>query len=238
MSQELHYEKTKAYYERVGNQWGLYHLNPYVVESFKYECHHETVIAVKAGITNNRLVVLDCGCGFGQTMKVLEQQYPTNQYVGLTISPHQHKHRQHENVMLGNFENLEFYDGVMDVVYFIESFNHAYNKKRTLSEAFRVLRKGGRLFILDQCVTDENYRRLLHDANLRKQYRLHRDFYGAKPVSPDYIIRMAKKVGFKLKECDRDAKNHIARNEVMASLKKNIIVEYLPTVYSDFVFVK
>lgn len=238
MNRENYYEKTKDYYKRVGNLWGLYTAKDYAIESFQYNGDHEEEIAKRAGITDNHLVVLDLGCGFGKTMRILEDKFPSNQYVGFTLCEEHLKRRQHENVMLGNFETIDFYNEVIDVIYFIESFNHAYRKQRVLNEAFRVLRPGGRLFILDQCVSDDTYRQLLHDPELRKQYRFHRDFYGAKPVSPDYIIRKAEKAGFRLQQCTRDAKNYLIRVESLASLKPKIIVEHINTVYSDFVFVK
>lgn len=232
MKKESYYQTTKSYYDRIGNLWGLYTDDNYSIESFKYGEDHIGEIARRANITDNKLAVLDCGCGFGKVISELQKRFPSNKYSGITLNDSHVKRKQHENVRVGNFECLEEENNSVDVVLFIESFNHAQDKSKVLEEVFRIMKNDGTLFILDQCVSNELYSSLPCEL-----YNKHRDFYGATPVSPNYIIQEAKKVGFTVTHVEEDVKNNILPG-TDERLKKFIIVEFLNTIYSEIICLK
>jgi ubiquinone/menaquinone biosynthesis C-methylase UbiE len=237
MNRVDYYNRTVDYYNRVGNRWGICTLNPFAVESFKYDGDHEKIIAEKANIKDNNLVVLDCGCGFGKTISVLQSKFPTNQYFGITLNLNHVQQKQHENVLLGNFERLDFKNSSVDVVLFIESFNHAFYKQKVLREVFRVLKPNGTLFILDQWIPNQSFCSLCLNLKLRQRYRQHQEFYGAKPVSPNYMMQKAQKTGFLTKSYEKDLNNTIFINKLLL-IQQEIMINAVDMVYSDFVFQK
>jgi ubiquinone/menaquinone biosynthesis C-methylase UbiE len=238
MDRSEYYKITTDYYERVGNLWGLYTGDEYSIESFKYGEDNIGEIVKKSGISDN-MTVLDCGCGFGKMIKKLQQKFPSSTFLGVTLNECHVKRKQHKGITIGNFDNLQIEDNSVDVVTFIESFNHSYNKRKTLKEAYRVLKKGGTLFIVDMCISNDLFKRLIKDKRLRNSYKLHRKFYGSTLVSSEFINRIAKKVGFTLIHCEEvlDNKIIINKNQV-AILKPHIIAEYIKIIYSDFIFNK
>ena len=50
---------------------------------------------------------------------------------------------------LGDMEALPIADGEVDLAFFSQSLHHALNPERAISEAWRILRPGGRVAILD-----------------------------------------------------------------------------------------
>jgi len=102
--------------------------------------------------------VLDAGCGIGGSSIWMGRQHG-NRVTGITISAKQaHYARQHAkrhgvsekvNFKVADFCQTPFEDESFDVVWALESSCHALNKGEFLQEAFRVLRKGGRLVVCD-----------------------------------------------------------------------------------------
>ena len=115
------------------------------------------ILYEKAGITATDRV-LDAGCGIGGST-IWMAKTAGNQVTGITISDQQAAYaRQHAErhgvAQLVNFEvadfcEMPFADGSFDVVWALESSCHALNKADFLREAYRVLRKGGRLVVCD-----------------------------------------------------------------------------------------
>lgn len=102
--------------------------------------------------------VLDAGCGIGGSSIWMAREHG-NHVTGITISAkqaayarqHAQRHRVSEQV---NFEVADFCatpfpDESFDAVWALESSCHALNKADFLAEAWRVLRKGGRLVVCD-----------------------------------------------------------------------------------------
>jgi cyclopropane fatty-acyl-phospholipid synthase-like methyltransferase len=102
--------------------------------------------------------MLDCGCGVGGTAIWLAEHYDVT-VLGITVTPDQ--------VALGNryaakrglsdrvhieiqdFTQIALPDNTFDIVYGLDSINYARSKKQYLSEAFRVLKPGGRIVVMD-----------------------------------------------------------------------------------------
>jgi tocopherol O-methyltransferase len=114
-------------------------------------------LAIKAGITDSD-AVLDAGCGVGGSSVYLANKYGCN-VTGITLSKKQaafataqaaNKGLSHKvDFQVRDFTATNFPDESFDVVWAIESVCHANEKADFLKEAFRVLKKGGRLIMAD-----------------------------------------------------------------------------------------
>lgn len=114
-------------------------------------------LAKKAHITKDDKV-LDAGCGIGGSSIWLAQNIGCS-VVGITISDKQvarakklaRKHDVESKVQFfnKNFTRTKFHDESFDVVWAIESVCHATDKSDLLNEAYRILKKGGRLVLAD-----------------------------------------------------------------------------------------
>ena len=115
------------------------------------------VLYAKAGIQPQHKV-LDAGCGIGGSSIWMAREHG-NQVTGITISAKQagyagqhaqrHKVADKVNFEVADFCSTPFPDESFDVVWALESSCHALRKGDFLAEAYRVLRKGGRLVVCD-----------------------------------------------------------------------------------------
>lgn len=110
--------------------------------------------------------VLDAGCGIGGSSIWMAKQFAC-QITGITISAKQvnyakqHAHR-HGVAKLTDFRVMDFCatqfpDASFDVIWALESSCHALNKADFLHEAYRLLRKGGRLVVCDGFVLKRQF---------------------------------------------------------------------------------
>ena len=140
-SRSLHYgywdESTKSFHE------ALLNINK--------------ILSAKAGITKESRV-LDAGCGIGGSSLWLAQNTGCR-VTGISLSEKQvaaaNASAQKETLStLAFFEQKDFTatgyaDESFDIVWAIESVCHAGDKSKFINEAFRVLKKGGRLIMAD-----------------------------------------------------------------------------------------
>jgi len=93
--------------------------------------------------------LLDVGCGTGNVLRLAAKYY--KQCYGADLSynlVNQLKKRQPElNLLHADSYNLPFIDNTFDVVSYYAILHHVYNFKSVLKESFRVLKKGGILYI-------------------------------------------------------------------------------------------
>ncbi|MGK7933007.1 MAG: methyltransferase domain-containing protein [Microcystaceae cyanobacterium] len=99
--------------------------------------------------------VLDVGCGFGGSSRILAKDYGFDA-TGITISPKQVKRAQELTAegLTAQFKvddalNLSFPDNSFDVVWSIEAGPHMPDKAKYASEMMRVLKPGGILVVAD-----------------------------------------------------------------------------------------
>ena len=102
--------------------------------------------------------IADLGCGVGASLFYIYDrlQRPNTAY-GLTISPVQarlaKKLAADRNIIFaeGDFSYVPFANESLDVIYSVEAIAHAVEPDLYFREAGRLLRKGGRLILLDDC---------------------------------------------------------------------------------------
>jgi len=234
MHKNDYYKKTYNYYENVKNLWGVATEQPYLIEGFKFfkdRNKHLQKIAQLADIKPG-LTVLDCGCGFGTLIKFLDLNYPGT-YIGITLNDYHIKNKQHHNNYKRNFENLSIIKTKsIDRVLFIESFSHAFNKGKVLKEIRRVLKKDGKVLILDLSISNQDYINLIKD---KLKYNEHIEFYGDKPVCSKYIITLLKSFNFKLLDYKENLENKVIIDKTIES---KIILHTINTFYNYYIFSK
>jgi len=124
-----------------------------------------TVLANKLKIKSGD-VVLDAGCGIGGSSIWLSKNFGVK-VIGITLSQKQvetankfaKRHSVDHLVKFYNrdFLDTKFEDESFDIIWGIESVCHAENKKEFISEAWRILKKDGKLIVADGFITRESF---------------------------------------------------------------------------------
>ncbi len=101
---------------------------------------------LKAGMS-----ACDIGCGYGETARLFSLRYGVS-LEGVTISESQfqiatERHAPGVSITLCDWLQNRFPNEHFDRAYAVESSEHIADKQRFFSEAFRVLRPGGRLVV-------------------------------------------------------------------------------------------
>lgn len=93
---------------------------------------------------------LDVGCGNGAYDAYVIADYPRWEFYGVEPSRASAllaKKIPRFSVFNGFLEHAEYQSDFFDVILMSHSLEHTFNPKKTIEEAFRILRKGGRLII-------------------------------------------------------------------------------------------
>ncbi len=218
MTKDPHLESIKTYYRECENAyrdaWGMDHnkqLNLGLWEEganslSKALLQLNKTIAELAEVTEESKI-LDAGCGVGGTAIYMAKNYKASVH-GITISPEQlliaNQNASKENLEklihfdLGDYNHCPYPDQSFDIIFGIESICYAEPKIDFLKEAFRLLKKGGRLVLAENLQGKENLnekeRKILYDYG----------FNGCNVISLDtkqnYLDNL-KEVGFKEANC-------------------------------------
>lgn len=130
------------------------------------------------GVIDKTHKVLDAGCGIGGSAIYLASTIGCH-ITGISINEEQiksarllSKEYKKEDLLLfycRNYLHTGFADESFDIVWAMESVIHAPDKKEFLEEAFRILKKGGRLIMCDYFsnsqTTDEEHKYLMKWLN-------------------------------------------------------------------------
>jgi cyclopropane fatty-acyl-phospholipid synthase-like methyltransferase len=187
-------------------------------------------LATRATISSSD-VVLDAGCGVGGSSIHLAAKYGCKT-TGITLSEKQaafataqaaNKELSHKvDFLVNDFTATNFPDESFDVVWAIESVCHANEKADFLKEAFRVLKKGGRLIMAD-------FFRNAQEPNAEGKYWL--DKWAASWAVPEFeydkvFVDKAWRTGFSSVELDDVTEN------ILPSAKR-LYYYFIPGVICD-----
>ncbi|MDG2391187.1 MAG: class I SAM-dependent methyltransferase [Planctomycetaceae bacterium] len=105
--------------------------------------------------------VCDVGCGYGGTSRVLAADYNAR-VTGVTVSEKQYEYARTQQVtdgnpkiLLKNWMENDFPESQFDAVLGVECFTHMPDQTKFLSEAFRVLKPGGRMVLCVWMTSEE-----------------------------------------------------------------------------------
>jgi ubiquinone/menaquinone biosynthesis C-methylase UbiE len=100
--------------------------------------------------------LLDVGCGAGHLVNALGRRYPDLTLTGVDLSPEMIRRAREAtrglpnvSVSVGDALALDFPDATFDFVLSIASIKHWPNRVSGMREIFRVLRPGGRVFVME-----------------------------------------------------------------------------------------
>jgi ubiquinone/menaquinone biosynthesis C-methylase UbiE len=109
-------------------------------------------------------VVIDAGCGFGGSTVWLAENR-AGKAIGVNIVPHQiaiangvaqdRVVADRVSFLEADFANIPVKDETADVFWALESMVHAPDRSLVLAEAFRLLKPGGRIMIVEYCLRSE-----------------------------------------------------------------------------------
>jgi len=154
--------------------------------------------------------VLDCGCGTGILHQfLLEKLGPKGKIFEMDISFNMLKIAKIKNpkfILQGDAEFMPFISSSFDTVIFLNAFPHFRNKKVVLKETFRILKDGGKLFILHTFPREEvnsfhkNYGGIIADDLLPENPEIismleEANFSKIKIIEKDVFIVSAEKIG-------------------------------------------
>jgi ubiquinone/menaquinone biosynthesis C-methylase UbiE len=95
--------------------------------------------------------VLDAGCGKGRFARVFHKQEPDAEIWGLDISQEMLRYVPAGiHTKAGSMTDLPFADAYFDGLYATESLEHAVDIEKAVEEICRVVKKGGRIAIIDK----------------------------------------------------------------------------------------
>lgn len=121
--------------------------------------------------------ILDAGCGVGYPGINFAKKNPETFFYLVNINNYQlskiNCNLPNLNIFNCDFNNLVFPSNFFDTVYFLESFSHSLKKSLTVKEINRVLKPGGKVYLLDFCRKS--------DVDIKK-IKIHRKVYTHFPV--------------------------------------------------------
>jgi cyclopropane fatty-acyl-phospholipid synthase-like methyltransferase len=123
------------------------------------EMNYQVMKRLKIDSKKHRLI--DLGCGMGATMRYALNRFKQLIAYGVTLSEFQLKQGndllQGKNgiILKENYNNTTFKSNSFDSAVAIESFCHSGHNKRSIKEAFRILKPDGKLVIADAFLKKE-----------------------------------------------------------------------------------
>ena len=135
------FDEISSYYDFMNNviSFGMHYLIKF--------------LAIKELQIEPRTMVLDLCCGTGDFTKIISKFYPKARVIGFDISEKMIKLAKNKNplgvFMQGDCSNLPFENGEFDYVTMGFGLRNIENRDKTISEIYKVLKKGGKFMQLD-----------------------------------------------------------------------------------------
>ncbi len=192
--------KTKGFYKNI--------IEEYTTIARMYDDRWKSYLAATEGAMLKQLelagkeTIIDAGCGTGSLIcKIREKFEHKGNILGFDITPAmldlaelritKKKFNKNLRLELAHCENFSVKNAHADVLICNNVFHHLPHPNQALNEFYRVLKKNGRLLLLDFC-TDFAATRIL-DAFSRVFHRAHHKAYGT-----DEMVEILKKHKFKV----------------------------------------
>lgn len=116
---------------------------------------HAQLFAEQLGETDARHAI-EFGCGMGYNVRALARRFSKVEFTGVDLSKRhveaatrEGRELQNAAFEVGNYEQLRFSDASFDAVLAIETLCQTGDQSNALTEAFRLLRPGGRMMVID-----------------------------------------------------------------------------------------
>ena len=151
-----------------------------VVTASMFDLNRDFLLFFKNGfikLRKSKLKVLDVGCGAGALTEALKKVFPGFSFYACDISHEAiveaRKTNPNIRFVVGDATKLPFNSGTFDVVMMNSVFDHTESPRKAVSEAYRVLKKGGTFLVTDPVEREiTNLHGLL--TKYVKGYRKHR----------------------------------------------------------------
>jgi ubiquinone/menaquinone biosynthesis C-methylase UbiE len=153
----MSYDKVQAI--REFRQWSQGY-DRCILQRLLFEPSHRAIIAgIRARPAAGPLAVLDVGCGTGVFAARIRAAVPQSRVWGVDLvaamlvqgQARWRSDSEHVVAVQGDSERLPFPSAAFDVVTCANSFHHYPHQDRAVAEMHRVLKPGGRLFLVDGC---------------------------------------------------------------------------------------
>jgi len=172
MGKENHFERLSEYFRKsdVGYSkllWGAKHFGFHPtgkkVSEKEAQLLMQDLIGKKLSLSKP-MKVLDAGCGEGVVPNYLAKKFGC-EIVGISVLAFEIEKarleaKRHDvsdlvNYLLMDYSNMKFSNNTFDAIYTIEALSHSINIRKTLSEFFRVLKKGGKVALFEYTISDD-----------------------------------------------------------------------------------
>jgi len=164
LSEEIDAEQIIEYYQQSELGYRVFHSTEGAIHmalnydgGFDKDGYYEQARIVSRHIDeSNAKHVLELASGKGFNSLFLARQHHDVEFVGIDLTPSHVAIAQNEvgilenlDFRIGDFQDLEFEAQTFDMLFEVESICHATDMRLALSEAYRVLKPGGRFIVID-----------------------------------------------------------------------------------------
>lgn len=140
------------------------------LQRFVFDRVHQAVLRAVVKEVAEPTSILDVGCGTGRLLRATKARWPNAQLIGVDPAEGMIGVARHLapgiTFHVGSAEALPLPDASVEVVLSTVSFHHWGDQAAGIREVARVLRPGGRFFLVDVALPTW-FSRLVHHARLR-----------------------------------------------------------------------
>ena len=182
------YEFWSKDYNMHFGYFNLFKTNIFNRDTLLNEMNNQVMKRLKIDTKKHRLV--DLGCGMGATMRHTLKHFKNLIAYGVTLSEFQLKHGnellkgKNGIIIKENYNKTSFQSDTFDSAVAIESFCHSGHDKKSIQEAYRILKPNGRLVIADAFLKKDasnlcpsskySYQKLCNHWSLEKLEQIHK----------------------------------------------------------------